>query len=80
MYNSKLSNICDVKKYEKIYEEIACFDAEDTLQFMLESETERFLLASWRFFTSEKARRGNRKEFVLNYSGRWCKWSCIYTL
>ena len=32
--------MCDVKKYEKIYEEIAKLDAEDTLQLMLESETE----------------------------------------
>ncbi len=32
--------MCDVKKYGKIYEEIAKLDAEDTLQLMLESETE----------------------------------------
>ena len=32
--------MCDVKKYERIYEEIACLDAEDTLQLMLEAETE----------------------------------------
>lgn len=32
--------MCDVKKYEKIYEEIAKLDAEDTLQLMLESEAE----------------------------------------
>ena len=32
--------MCDVKKYEKIYEEIACLDAEDTLQLILEAETE----------------------------------------
>ena len=32
--------MCDVKKYERIYEERACLDAEDTLQLMLEAETE----------------------------------------
>lgn len=32
--------MCDVKKYGKIYEEIAKLDEENTLQLMLESETE----------------------------------------
>ncbi|MCM1134307.1 MAG: hypothetical protein NC400_01915 [Clostridium sp.] len=32
--------MCDVKKYEKIYEEIAHLQPEDTLQLVLEAETE----------------------------------------
>lgn len=32
--------MCDVKKYEKIYQEIEKLGHEDTLQLMLEAETE----------------------------------------
>lgn len=32
--------MCDVKKYEKIYEEIEHLQPEDTLQLILEAETE----------------------------------------
>ena len=32
--------MCDVKKYEKIYEEITHLQPEDTLQLVLEAETE----------------------------------------
>ena len=32
--------MCDVKKYEKIYEEIQKLQPEDTLQLVLEAETE----------------------------------------
>lgn len=32
--------MCDVKKYEKIYEDIKCLQPEDTLQLVLEAETE----------------------------------------
>lgn len=32
--------MCDVKKYEKIYEEIELLQPEDTLQLVLEAETE----------------------------------------
>ena len=32
--------MCDVKKYEKIYEEIKRLQPEDTLQLVLEAETE----------------------------------------
>ena len=32
--------MCDVKKYEKIYKEIENLQPEDTLQLVLESETE----------------------------------------
>ena len=32
--------MCDVKKYEKIYREILQLTPEDTLQLILESETE----------------------------------------
>lgn len=32
--------MCDVKKYEKIYEEIKSLQPEDTLQLVLEAETE----------------------------------------
>lgn len=32
--------MCDVKKYEKIYEDIKELQPEDTLQLVLESETE----------------------------------------
>ena len=32
--------MCDVKKYEKIYEEIERLQPEDTLQLVLEAETE----------------------------------------
>lgn len=32
--------MCDVKKYEKIYEDIKALQPEDTLQFVLEAETE----------------------------------------
>ena len=32
--------MCDVKKYEKIYEEIKLLQPEDTLQLVLEAETE----------------------------------------
>ena len=33
-------NMCDVKKYEKIYEEIKCLEPEDTLQLTLEADSE----------------------------------------
>ena len=32
--------MCDVKKYEKIYEDIKVLQPEDTLQLVLEAETE----------------------------------------
>ena len=32
--------MCDVKKYEKIYEDIKKLQPEDTLQLVLEAETE----------------------------------------
>ena len=32
--------MCDVKKYEKLYQEIEKLKPEDTLQLMLEAETE----------------------------------------
>ena len=32
--------MCDVKKYEKLYQEIEKLKPEDTLQLVLESETE----------------------------------------
>ncbi len=32
--------MCDVKKYEKIYQEIELLKPEDTLQLMMEAETE----------------------------------------
>ena len=32
--------MCDVKKYEKIYEDIQKLQLEDTLQLVLEAETE----------------------------------------
>ncbi|MEY8266178.1 hypothetical protein AALA79_07390 [Lachnospiraceae bacterium 64-25] len=32
--------MCDVKKYEKIYEDIEMLQPEDTLQLVLEAETE----------------------------------------
>lgn len=32
--------MCDVKKYEKIYEDIQKLQPEDTLQLVLEAETE----------------------------------------
>ncbi len=32
--------MCDVKKYEKIYEEIEHLQPEDTLQLVIEAETE----------------------------------------
>lgn len=32
--------MCDVKKYNKIYEDIAKLQPEDTLQLVLEAETE----------------------------------------
>lgn len=32
--------MCDVKKYEKIYEDIKALQPEDTLQLVLEAETE----------------------------------------
>ena len=32
--------MCDVKKYEKIYEDIRSLQPEDTLQLVLEAETE----------------------------------------
>lgn len=33
-------SICDVEKYKKIYQEIAQLDPEDTLQLILEADTE----------------------------------------
>ena len=32
--------MCDVEKYKKIYQEIAQLDPEDTLQLILEADTE----------------------------------------
>ncbi len=32
--------MCDIKKYEKIYEDIQKLQLEDTLQLILEAETE----------------------------------------
>jgi hypothetical protein len=34
------SDMCDIKKYEKIYQEIARLEPEDTLQLVLEADTE----------------------------------------
>ena len=42
--------MCDVKKYEKIYEEIKCLEPKDTLQLTLEADSEEqreFLSDSW---------------------------------
>ena len=33
-------DMCDIKKYEKIYQEIARLEPEDTLQLVLEADTE----------------------------------------
>ena len=38
--------MCDVKKYEKIYEDIKMLQPEDTLQLVLEAETEE----QWSFY------------------------------
>jgi len=35
-----MPEMCDVKKYERIYEEIKELQPEDTLQLVLEAETE----------------------------------------
>ncbi len=32
--------MCDIKKYEKIYQEISRLEPEDTLQLVLEADTE----------------------------------------
>lgn len=40
MIESKVLYMCDVKKYEKIYREIERLNPEDTLQLILEAETE----------------------------------------
>ena len=38
--NDRGERMCDVKKYEKIYEDIKILQPEDTLQLVLEAETE----------------------------------------
>ena len=44
LFRSRFHNggavMCDVKKYEKIYEDIKTLQPEDTLQLVLEAETE----------------------------------------
>ena len=60
--------MCDVEKYKKIYQEIAQLDPEDTLQLILEADTEEqreFYQVVGDFFASEKTERSDRKEFVL---------------
>ena len=59
--------MCDVKKYEKIYEEIKCLEPEDTLQLTLEADSEEQILSNGGgFFASKKAKTGNCEEFILN--------------
>lgn len=61
--------MCDVKKYEKIYEEIKCLEPEDTLQLTLEADSEEqreFYQMVGGFFASKKAKTGNCEEFILN--------------
>lgn len=60
--------MCDVEKYKKIYQEIAQLDLEDTLQLILEADTEEqreFYQVVGDFFASEKTERSNRKESFL---------------
>ena len=42
MYNvrTEVINMCDVKKYSKIYEEVKKLNRDDTMQLILESPTE----------------------------------------
>ena len=41
--------MCDVKKYEQIYEDIKALEPEDTLQLVMEAETESAIICSrWR--------------------------------
>lgn len=40
IYMCRGVNMCDVKKYNKIYEDIAKLQPDDTLQLVLEAETE----------------------------------------
>ena len=37
--------MCDVKKYEKIYEEIKCLEPEDTLQLSLLQKKQKQVIA-----------------------------------
>ena len=65
--------MCDVKKYEKIYEEIKCLEPEDTLQLTLEADSEEQRECRW-FFTSKKAKTSNCEEFILKekiYRSGW---------
>lgn len=39
--------MCDVKKYEKIYEDINMLQLEDTLQLVLEAKTEDQKSINW---------------------------------
>lgn len=50
--------MCDVKKYEKIYEEIKCLEPEDTLQLTLEadSEEQREFIKWWGIFCFKKSK------------------------
>lgn len=61
--------MCDVKKYEKIYEEIKCLEPEDTLQLTLEADSEEqreFYQMVGDFLLQKKQKPGNCEEFILN--------------
>ena len=70
--------MCDVKKYEKIYEEIKCLEPEDTLQLTLEADSEEqreFYQMVGDFLLQKKAKTGNCKEFILNEKIYCFDWS-----
>ena len=68
--NKKVGWKCDdVKKYEKIYEEIKCLEPEDTLQLTLEADSEEqreFYQMVGDFCFKKKQKTGNCEEFILN--------------
>ncbi len=61
--------MCDVKKYEKIYEDIKTLQPEDTLQLVLEAETEEqrsfYEMVGDFLLQKKQTTTGNRKESLL---------------
>lgn len=61
--------MCNVKKFEKIYQEIEQLEPEDTLQLMLEADTEEqreFYQMVGDFLLQKKQKKSNREEIILN--------------
>ena len=70
--------MCDVKKYEQIYEDIKALEPEDTLQLVMEAETEEQrsfyeMIGNYLLQMAQKIYTDSRSEWREIYFGKYRK-------